>query len=180
MKKAVLPLRTFLLSLISPLDSSCTLIPQQEWKGKQQAFPSPPSFPACIPTPNRKAHTHAHTGTYSMPTSPPPSARYPRGGGGLSGWRRRKCVQRVSRFCLLGLVAGDLGHHQSISALHLNLPAPREHRQAVQPVLCLGSSGPRQCFGTVYSTFFTDFSFYSSQPVEKGIEGCRKEMDCFP
>lgn len=25
-----------------------------------------------------------------------------------------------------------------------------------------------------------DFSFYSSQPVEKGIEGCRKEMDCFP
>lgn len=44
-------------------------------------------------------------------------------------------------FASLGLVAGDLGHHQSISALHLNLPAPRKLTLPGSPtlVLCLGS-----------------------------------------
>lgn len=41
----------------------------------------------------------------------------------------------------LGLVAGHLGHRESIPALHLNLPAPRELTLPGSPtsVLCLGS-----------------------------------------
>lgn len=77
----------------------------------EQALPSPPPFPASVPTPNTKTRIHPLTRTYTVPPQPPsvPELRW-RAAGVEEEIMRLACVAALFS---LGLVAGTLGRGES-------------------------------------------------------------------